>query len=447
MSAFFERTFRIHPDETRIVLSLGFVILVNSLALSVSDVVAISGFLNEVDAPSILIIWLIDMVLILLMTGLQSLLVDRIDRRKLMSGMALVIMAAYIVLRLMFSIVIIPPSLNYSLLYLLAEQQWLFFPLVFWVLANDIFDIAQAKRIFPFIASFSFIGQILGLALGAIAPGLLHLLGLDTPELLTLNVLLLLIAYLVLNNTLQKVHIRETTYRTESIFETLSEGIGFVQEVPSFRFMTIGLLTMAIGFIILEFNFLFISDATPALADQDAFQRFYGLFYLVVTVIAFFIQSLLTSRLIERFSLKNIFLFMPFMLLLVMAGVLAAPALIGSTIGLALMYLSKDTIDEPAHKAFQSLVPEERRGRVSLFMDSILFASGTILGCLVTGAIILLFGTEGNLVPAYLILGIGCALIAIWANFKTRETYDSSLLNWRLKRRTRGAKVLDNLDF
>ena len=39
------------------------------------------------------------------------------------------------------------------------------------------------------------------------------------------------------------------------------------------------------------------------------------------------------------------------------------------------------------------------------------------------------------------------ALIAIWAIFKMRTVYDSSLFNWRLKRRQRRSSVLDKLDF
>jgi hypothetical protein len=72
MSDFFNRTFRIKPEERGLVFTLGFIILVNSLALNVSDVVAVSGFLNEVSTPQILLVWTVDMLLIILTTGLQS---------------------------------------------------------------------------------------------------------------------------------------------------------------------------------------------------------------------------------------------------------------------------------------------------------------------------------------------------------------------------------------
>jgi len=39
------------------------------------------------------------------------------------------------------------------------------------------------------------------------------------------------------------------------------------------------------------------------------------------------------------------------------------------------------------------------------------------------------------------------ALFAIWAILKMRSVYESSLFNWRLKRRQRRTSVLDKLDF
>jgi hypothetical protein len=46
---------------------------------------------------------------------------------------------------------------------------------------------------------------------------------------------------------------------------------------------------------------------------------------------------------------------------------------------------------------------------------------------------------------------IGAALlasvVATWAIARVRATYDTSMLNWRLKRRQRGASVLDKLEF
>ena len=100
-----------------------------------------------------LIVWIIDWLLIIAATAGQSLIIDRFNRARLLGWVCLVFAGAYILLRLLFFFDV-PEWINYSLLYFLTDQQWLFFPVFFWVLANDIYDPAQAKRLFPLISSF-----------------------------------------------------------------------------------------------------------------------------------------------------------------------------------------------------------------------------------------------------------------------------------------------------
>ena len=119
---------------------------------------------------------------------------------------------------------------------------------------------------------------------------------------------------------------------------------------------------------------------------------------------------------------------------------------VGTMVGVK---LTRETVDETARKSFQSLVPEERRGRVSMFMDSYLPSIGTIMACLITGAIVLtgiLIGKDLHLI--YISVALLGGGVAIWATFKLRDSYESSLLNWRLKRRQRAkSSLLDEIDF
>jgi hypothetical protein len=66
----------------------------------------------------------------------------------------------------------------------------------------------------------------------------------------------------------------------------------------------------------------------------------------------------------------------------------------------------------------------------------------------VTGAIVwigLHLGST-NYFYGYLGVSVIAALFSIWAIFMMRQVYDSSLFNWRLKRRQRRASVLDKLE-
>jgi len=440
------RLLNLRPGELGLVVTLGFLLFCNALAQQISNVVAVSGFLSEVGVSQILIVWIVDFLIIALTAGLQSLIVDRYERTTLVKGVTLGFAVVFIALRLMFAFHV-PGWINYSLLYLLSDQQWLFFPLIFWVLANDIFDMSQAKRLFPPIASFGFIGTLVGIGISGLSPTLLKQAGIATSEVLNVNVLIYLLAYVIVLSRLNKLKVRKTTQQHETVRETLTEGWAFVREVPSFRFLMIAIVAATIADTIIEFNFLSASDRV--FTDAYSYQQFYSLYRLGTALAAFAMQSLITSRLINKFSLKNIFFILPAVMAAGLSAVIAFPGIISSVGAMMTMKLSKDTIDDSARKSFQSLVPEERRGRVSMFMESYLPALGTIAACIIIGLIILIGPSvaEGRYILGYLVVGLVAALAALWGVFNFRRVYDSSMFNWRLKRRQRASSVLDKLDF
>jgi ATP/ADP translocase len=427
--------------EVRLFLVLGFLLFTNSLALELSDVVAVSGFLEQVDVSNILILWIVDMLLIALCASFQNLIVDRFRRLTLLRGMILIFAACYGLLRLMFALDI-PSVINYSILFLLVEQQWVFFPLIFWVFANDLFEMAQAKRLFASMASLGYAGQIIGLAIAAFAPQFLSGMGLTDADLLVMNGALYVLAFVLLSRGIG-ASARSTRTDQQSLRETFSEGFGFVREVPAFRYLTISVLATGVALTVVDFHFLATSDAFFATQPDGSFQLFYGMYRLIVTLLVIIVQTLLTGRLLERYNLKRLFLIFP-----VVASIslilLSLPGLAFVAAGRALFHITRGSIDEPLQKTFLALVPEERRGRVSMFIDSYLFAGGALIGCALVGAVILAGEAlrTTNYPFGYLALGIMGAIIAVGAIVKLGQVYEKSLLNWRLRRRTRGANLL-----
>ena len=446
MRDFLNRMFRLRPGEMGLVFVLGLILLSNSIAVQVSGIVSVSNFLSEGGINYFPLVWIVDYLLILLMAGLQSLIIDRFERVSLMRWMTFGFAMVFVTLRLMF-VLRIPGWLNYSFLYLLAEQQDLFLPLVFWILANDVFDMAQSKRLFPVIASWGFAGKLIGIGISAVMPGLFLQLEVKPEEVLTFNVLIYMLAYLLVVAGLGKVKVRQVRQKTETVRETLSEGWGFVRDVPSFRWLMLAIVALTLCETIVAFRFYDVSNAI--FRDSADYQRFFSLYRLGTTLAAILIQSFLTSRVINKINLKNTFYILPITSLLGSVWMMALPGLISGTGGMVSISLIRDTISESAQKAFQALVPEERRGRVSMFMDSYLPAVGIIAASLIIGTVVFVGLQLHSQVYFYVYLAIAAlaALFAIWAIFKMCAVYDSSMFNWRLKRRQRGASVLDKLDF
>lgn len=441
------QVFRLRPGETGLVLTLGFLLFANSVAQPLAEITAVSNFLTQVGVNDILFIWMLDAGLALLITGAQSLIIDRFDRRKLLQVLCAVLALTFATLSILF-IVQAPDWLNYGLLYLVAQQQWLFFPLVFWILASDLLDMPQSQRLFPLIASLGFAGRLIGILLALVFPGLALRFNLGTVSVLlfcsTIYVTSLVVAFI----GLRRARIRTRVYKVEPVGATLTEGWEFVRHVPVFRFLAIILVAMIFCETFLEFHFLTVSE--QVFSDPVSYQSFYSLYRLGVTVASMAVQAFLASRIISRIGLKNTFLILP---ICALAGSLWMLAMVSSIVaavgGVVLQKLPQFTVDETARKQFQALVPEERRGRVSIFMDSYLFVAGSLGGCLITAVIVFAGLRLGltNYAYGYLAAAVVASIIGIWAALRLRSIYDTGLLNWRLRRRGRGASVLDKLDF
>ena len=431
--------FNVKPTEISLVLAMGLILFSNALAQQVSGIVAISGFLGQAGVPGILVVWSIDVVLIAVTTGLQSLIVDRFNRLTLLRVLIFAFIIIFIIIRLMFMLPI-PEWLNYSVLYLVSEQQWLFFPIVFWILANDGLSTSQTKRLFPVMASFGFIGKLLGIGIALFWPLVLTRLPLDLEDVLVINIFVYLVAFIISLTGLSKLQLRASvTRKKERLSEVVSEGFNFVREVPAFKFLGIAIVAVIVADTIIEYHFLAVSERV--IDSQERYQIFYSIYQLILTLASVAVQGLLAARIIKRLGLKNVFFIWPAAALTGGLWMIALPGIVSAVGGVILNKLPQFTIDESARKSFQSLVPDEIRGRVSIFMDSYLFAAGTLIACACIAAVLLIGGTF----YVYLSVAVLAACLSLWAVYRMRQIYDTSLLHWRLKHRRSRVSLVGKL--
>jgi hypothetical protein len=445
MNTALARIFRLQGGEAAPLLVLGAVLFFNAVAMQVSGILSVSGFLDSVGVPGILIVWVIDFAVILAMSAVQSLIIDRIERARLVRIILLAFLAATVGLRLLFALGA-PDALNYFLLYLLKDQQWLFLPAVFWVLASDIFSMSQSKRLFPVIAAFGLVGKLTGVVMSIFLPSLIAArTALSISDLLWINAALYAVAALLLTFGLRRSPARTTRNDRIGVQETLHEGAAFLRTVPMFRYLTIAILMLVVCETIVEFEFLRRADRSYDTIQN--FAAFYATFRLVVIVFTIFTESVVTSRLIEKLQIKNTFLLLPSTFLLGTLGVLFSPGAL-SAIGAMLSTQIVKNVDDAAARSLRALVPEEKRGRVTLFMENYLIAAGTIAGSVIVGILLLIERGAPSFVatPIYLGLGALLAVFAIVAVVRVRALYETSLLSWKLTRRKRAADLLNKLD-
>ncbi|MGF1506941.1 MAG: hypothetical protein ACFB51_17680 [Anaerolineae bacterium] len=375
----------------------------------------------------------------------QSLVVDRVNRAVLMGWVIFAFALVFLMLRIGF---FIPNSdtVLYTLVYIVSELQWVIFPLIFWILINDVYSPAQARRLIPLTATLGITGKLVGIGITWVSPRVVEAIQLATEDIILINVLIYLIAFVVAQIRLSNVDIRETNIKTEGLKETLTDGWGFIKEVPAFRFLTISIILLTVCDTVIEFHFYTItSQFYPTAAEYTAF---FSIYRLVGTGFALITQGVLTARIIETLELKRTFYFLPVVTVIATVWMLATPVnmagLVAAVGGIGLLKLIRDNTDESARKSFQTLVPEERRGRVSTFIDTYLLSAGTVLGAIITALIVLVGSLVAFAQTYYVYLGLALVMggIAIWAIVRMNETYDASMLNWRLKRRQRRSRAI-----
>lgn len=439
---------RIHAAEA---LRFGLIValfFLNSVILESNEVIATSGFISNIGVQHVVWVWAADMTVVMLTAALYSIVVDRTNRARLTTLMFATFGMMYVALYGLFY------SgqwtwLAYPLLTIVNDQQWSLFGLLIWALANDSFSTAQAKRLFPLLAMSVMVGSVVGNAAVTVLPKVLQVPGYT---LLIFNALVMLLLFLLLSVTLaaagstQQLLSAARANRYESGFSTIfAEGRAFIRDVPTFRYLAFAMIPLGFGLNALEFHFL----STIANTDVTSVQTIYGSFKIVLSLTTLVVQGLLATYLINKVGLRRIFSLLPFAQLIGILCVLVWP-LYGIFLGNYLTRVTLVAIDEPARQMLYGLVPDERRGRVSAFMNGYLYPLGAILGCVVIGLSLLLPGV-GNLQlqlgqPIYLGLGVLALLFALAMIWRLQRSYDTSLLSWRLDRRKRRSTI-PTLDF
>lgn len=437
----------IRPDERRVLILFSLFMLINMLTLDATFVLSTGGFLESIGSNQLPLLWVIDMGLILIGTTIISAVIDRWPRKQLITWIIFGLAIFYLLMRILLSSGV-PKGGAYTLLYVVAEQQMMVIPIIFWTMANDIFSIQQTKRFFPWIAASGVIGGIVGNSLAVSLANYFFARGREPHDLLIINALLLLILFIVFQVVGRKVPVNvRRAQEGQTLREMFADGWDFVRNVEVFRYLAIAMVCVGFALTLVEFNFLELLNTNFTGAQ---FQTFYGFFRIAQTLTIVLVQAFLASQLIKLIELKRIFIILPIVCVLIILAVAIYPAIIVIAIGRLIGRTIGYGVDEPARKSLQGLIPDEKRGRVSSFLDGYLYATGIIIAAALL--LLLTWGTKSGWLAAewlsWIYLGAGAvvSLIAIWAARKFWLSYDTSMLDFRLARRKRRSSVLD-LDF
>lgn len=416
------------------------------------DVLATSDYVLNIGTDAIPVIWSAVTVTLVVVSAAYALIADRFARRVVLRIVLAAFGVAFAGLWLLLIDSLLPRPLLYNALYLLDNVQMIVLPLAFWPVASDHYNVANSTRLFPAIALAGLIGKIVGNWLGGVSVAWFSARGLNANDALLIGGAVLLLAAISIPALVPRQPCADDAPAAPrlDVMATLREGMDFVREVPLFRYLAIVFFLNQLVITVLDYQYLVVGHQIfPRGAD---FSQFFGDLRALWNVTALAMQLIIVSRLSERLGPKSIFFLVPGVLAFGMAGAAAVYACMSLIVARAGVIAARfgsnvlaTTFERPARKAVQGLVPEGKRGRVTTFVNSFLFAIAQIVGCGILGAGVLL-RRAGTMSPtavaiAYLAFGTICALLAVYFATRLRATYDASLVNWRLARRKRGSAV------
>jgi ATP:ADP antiporter, AAA family len=434
---------RLRPEERPKFALLGAILFVNGVVLESNEVVATSGFVSRVGVEGLPWVWAADMLVVMLTAGAYSLVVDRARRPRLATALLLAFAGSYFGLYGLFRAGA-PDWIPYSLLTILNDQQWIVLPMLLWAMGNDVFTTASAKSLFPLLAMVGFAGGVIGNGITAVAATWFSEGTRGSVDLLLLNGGLLVSAAGVLAWSQTQVEFRAHRSRQDgSVIDRLREGAEFVREVPSYRYLAAAMALLAIGLNVVEYQF--VVTAAQAYTSTSSLETFYAGIRAARIALMVVVQGVAAGWLLKVLGFERVFAVVPLALLVGLSVAFFWPVLVGLVVAQYTVRVAVEGVDEPSRRAFLGMVPDERRGRVSAFMDGYPYPAGSAVSCGIIGLAVAAAG-QGLLSPeSAREIYFGAAAVSLLAAgiaiARFHSTYAASMLNWRLRRRQRESRI------
>ncbi len=414
-----QRTLKIRPDETRLVLSMSALSFVGMAGLAIGQSGANALFFDRIGTDALPLMYLAQgATAFVFMMGLAALL-GRVDRRRaylaIPAGLCAVVLAERIAL-------LTDGRWIFPVLWLTVALAILLQNVFVWGTAGVVTDTRRAKRLFPLFAAGEILGSVAG---GLLTNPLVRVIG-------TENLLLVWAASLAVSfalcrvvlsaaGTLAQPRVRKARRREASPWRDLTVAFGYVRRSRLLVWMTLAAVLFSVLFYSLYLPWA--TAATERFPNADDLAGFFGLFWAAMTGAAFLVSVLVTNRLFGRFGIASMMLVLPllyagsFGILLVGAGFVTL-VILRFIDGVWLQGVAS-----PAWETLTNVVPDARRDQVRTFLNGGPAQAGTAIA-----GIIALVGQDVLTPRQFAAIGLATAAIAVFVTWRVRASYASALV-------------------
>lgn len=365
-------------------------------------IVAASHALFDIGATSLLIAHLgpealpqvyIGSALLLILSGMFVIpIIDRLDRAKLFS-VALIVFAT--LLAVSHHMGERAPEIIYRGLYLMCYLMKGLLFLQFWLIAGDIYELRQAKRLFPILLGFSLAGGLAASIAASILPRWI-----TTEDLLLTAAILLFLGLVPVQRVslLYRERLRPAPIRTKfrlrdglrQLRSDLSVALGSsLLRNLSLCFLLFGLLAQVMDYLMGKAASLHYVDPSGAV-DPQSLTSFYAILNAAVIGIGALTQFLIANRFISSVGVTRGQLAGPLTFLFSFSAIGVALLATGNQLGTvffftvlagrALQKVIRISIYRSSTDLIFNPIPSERRGRAKAFKEAVIEPTGALAG-------------------------------------------------------------------
>lgn len=314
-------------------------------------------------------------------------------------------------------------TLIYPLLYVMKAQFETLFILMFWNLANDLFNTRQSKRIFPLLTA----GGVIGGMIGSFAtPSLAKLITMDNLMLVyTVTSILGALTVIRMNKQFPSLLVGGTRKkkgkRSASFVQEFKDVWPLVQQSLLVKILIF--LTLLPNILIPIMNYLFAFTVNNAFATQGGMLAFYGYFRGSMNIISLIIL-LFVGRVYGRWGLPIVLMFHPFNYVLAFLAFLLKFDIFSAIYARVSTNVLRTTMNNPARAVLMGLFPPEYRASIRPFLRGTIVRVGILMGA---GMIMI---SDGLFHPRYLsIFSMIVAGFWIITSFVLKNNYAKILLD------------------
>lgn len=315
----------------------------------------------------------------------------------------------------------------------------------FWILMNDIFNPREAKRLIGFFGS----GGIFGGIVGGLLTGYL---GRKIPDYLLFIACGMLIMNIFIVNFIFKIKKKEQFDTQNSPLSspdsTLSRKVGFrdcYQAVRKNTFLTLLAAAVTLTLVVSTFVDWQYKNVFESRVKQTDYISYFGYFNAVILVIPFFVQLLMTSKIIKHFGIRWSLLIYPLALLFCTLGIGFFPVL-----GFAFAIKGSDkslsfSLNQSVRELLYIPIAPEIKYKAKIFIDMFVnrFAKG--IGALILMVFIFLPETVplSNRIAVISVISLGFILTWIFLNMRLSKEYTNIVKEKMPKQWQSADKIID----